>query len=178
MKWNERQKNLAWRLRSKQALDDLAQCILKQKTDIESFRRLAYTFGLCYTEDERRLNAARMATFSKHAAFQGEDFQLIIREFLEKDINDPQPVALTQSYVFPKSFGAQTKLAPIDDIIALKPNVSNGRTKSALCLVCHKMNGAGVAFGPDLSSWGLVRDTAPVVRAMLTPSSELAHGYD
>ena len=177
MKWNERQKNLAWRLRSKQALDDLAQCMLIQKTDVETFRRLAYTFGLCYTEDERKLNAGRMAVFSKHPTFKGENFQLIIREFLDKDINDPEPVALTQSYVFPKSFGAQTKLAPIDDIIALKPNVSNGRTKSALCLVCHKMNGAGVAFGPDLSSWGLVRDTAPVVRAMLTPSSELAHGY-
>ena len=37
-----------------------------------------------------------------------EAYQLTIREFLEKDVEDPEPQALTQSYVFPKKFGVET----------------------------------------------------------------------
>ena len=174
--WNTRQKNLAWRLRSTKALADLADCMVAQNVDAEEFRRLAYTFGLCYTEDERKLNRAAMERFRAH--FKGEDYQLTIREFLEKDIDDPPPVALTQSYVFPKSFGVATELAPVAEIATLEPNIDNGRAKAALCLMCHVMGDAGVPFGPDLSNWGQVRDLSTVLRALVTPSAELAHGYD
>ena len=176
--WATREKNLAWRLRSPRALDDLAACILAQDTDVEAFRRLAYTYGLCYDEEERQRNRAAMQRFRAHPPFAGEEFQLIIREFLEKDIDDPPPVALTQSYLVPRSFGAKTELASAAEIAALHPNLANGETKSAVCLTCHTMNGAGVGFGPDLSNWGGVRDTASIVRALVAPSAELAHGYD
>ncbi|MFT5130368.1 MAG: putative membrane-bound dehydrogenase-like protein, partial [Rhodothermales bacterium] len=176
--WNERQKNLAWRLRSPRALDDLAECMLAQNVDADEFRRLAYTFGLCYSADERTRNAAFMDRFSRHPAFKDEAYQLTIREFLEKDIHDPPPVALTQSYVFPKSFGTPTEIAPAEEIAKLTPNLDNGQAKAALCLMCHTIGDIGVAFGPNLSNWGQVRDLPTVLRALMTPSSELAHGYD
>ncbi|MDH3583264.1 MAG: DUF1080 domain-containing protein, partial [Phycisphaerae bacterium] len=177
-RWNVRQKNLAWRLRSPKALEDLAQCILTQDTDVKEFKRLAYTFGLCYSEEERKYNRAAMRRFSQHPPFKGEEYQLIIREFLEKDIDDPPPVALSQSYVFPKSFGAKTEMGSIEEIAALEPDIENGKTKAGMCLICHRIDDAGVSFGPDLSSWGHVRDTPTILRALLTPSAELAHGYE
>jgi putative heme-binding domain-containing protein len=152
--------------------------MLAQNVEADEFRRLAYSFGLCYSDAERTRNAAFMARFSKHPAFKSEAHQLTISEFLEKDINDPAPEALTQSYVFPKSFGIATELAGVEEIAALKPNLDNGRAKAALCLMCHSIGGAGVEFGPNLTNWGQVRDAQTVIRALLTPSSELAHGYD
>ncbi|MGC6567865.1 MAG: PVC-type heme-binding CxxCH protein [Akkermansiaceae bacterium] len=177
-KWDERQKNLAWRIRSAEALADLADCMEAQKVGAEEFRRLAYTFGLCYSDEERRRNLEFMRRFEQFEAFQGENYQETIREFLEKDINDPDPIALTQSYVFPTKFGIPTKLGTIEEISALKPNLDNGRSKVALCMMCHQVGSAGTSFGPDLTNWGQVRDVPTVVRALVDPSAELAHGFD
>jgi putative membrane-bound dehydrogenase-like protein len=177
-KWNDRQKNLAWRLRSSEALADLADCMIAQNVDAATFRKLAYTYGLCYSDEERKRNLDIMQRFQKHEGFGGEEDQVTIAEFLEKDINDPDPVALTQSYIFPKKFGIPTKLGSLEKISVLKPNVDNGRSKAALCMMCHEIGGNGIAFGPDLTNWGQVRDVATVVRALVDPSAELAHGYD
>ena len=177
-KWNEREKNLAWRLRSAGALADLADCMMAQNVDATTFRKMAYTYGLCYSDEERKRNLGFMQRFQRHEGFGGEEYQVTIAEFLEKDINDPDPVALTQSYIFPTKFGIPTKLESIENISALKPNVDNGRSKVALCMMCHEIGGSGTAFGPDLTNWGQVRDVATVVRALVEPSAELAHGYD
>lgn len=176
--WTGRQQNLAWRLRSAHALDDLADCILAQDTGIDEFRRLAYTFGLSYNTAERERNRAFMARFRTHPPFKGEGFKLVINEFLEKDINDPAPVALTRSYLIPKSFGTETELDSINEISSLEPKIRNGQAKAALCLMCHKIGEGGVSFGPDLSNWGQVRDVQTIVRALVDPSAELAHGFD
>lgn len=177
-RWNQRQKNLAWRIRSAEALADLATCMEAQRVGAEEFRRLAYAFGLCFSEEERKRNLAFMRRFETVEAFQSESHQETIREFLEKDINDPDPVPLTRSYLFPTKFGIPTKLASIEEISALTPDPDNGRSKAAVCLMCHQIGDNGVAFGPDLTNWGQVRDVATVVRALVDPSAELAHGYD
>ena len=176
--WGERQMNLAWRLRSPEALSDLAECIMEKKVDVETFRRLAYTFALCYSDEERNFNLNSMKKFSEYEAFQSVDYQSIITEFIEKDISDPDPVPLTKSYLFPTKFGIPTELGSVDEIAALNPSVGNGRSKAALCMVCHQIGGAGTPFGPDLTNWGQVRDVKEVIRAMVDPSAELAHGYD
>jgi len=176
--WNERQMNLAWRIRSPGALADLADCIMAKKIDVETFRRLAYTFALCYSDEERNRNLNFMKKFEEYEAFKGEDYQTIIKEFIEKDISDPDPVPLTQSYLFPTKFGIPTELGSIDEIASLKPEAGNGRSRAALCMVCHQIGGAGTPFGPDLTNWGQVRDIKEVIRAIVDPSAELAHGYD
>ena len=176
--WNERQKNLAWRIRCPQALSDLADCLETQKVSPLEFRRFAYTYGLCYSEQERSQNAHFMTRFQKNEAFQDEQYQETIREFLEKDILDPAPVALSQSYLFPKKFGIASQLDTIEEIAKLAPNIDNGRSKAALCMMCHQIGGAGVSFGPDLTNWGQIRDVSTVVRALVDPSAELAHGYE
>ncbi|MDF1811613.1 MAG: DUF1080 domain-containing protein [Verrucomicrobiales bacterium] len=176
--WNEREKNLAWRVRSQGALADLAGCMTSRNVDSASFRRLAYTYGLCYSEEERKRNLDYMKRFRKHEAFAGEDYQQTIAEFIEKDIDDPEPVSLSQSYIFPKVMGIPTELGTIEEISALKPDLDSGRSKAALCMMCHKLGSNGVDFGPNLTNWGQVRDTPSIVRALIDPSAELAHGFD
>ena len=67
--WNERQMNLSWRLRSPEALGDLAKCMMVNKIDVETFRRLAYTFALCYSDEERNRNLNFMKRFAEYEAF-------------------------------------------------------------------------------------------------------------
>ena len=176
--WDERQQNLAWRLRSPAALSDLADCILAQEPDTATFRKLAYTYGLCYTDDERRRNLEIMKRFQSHEAFKGEDYQQTITEFLEKDISDPDFEPLTQSYLFPTKFGVATKMGTIEEIAALEPNLDSGRARATLCMMCHRIGSGGAPFGPDLTNWGQVRDLNSVIKALVDPSAELAHGYD
>jgi len=177
-KWSERQQNLAWRLRSPAALADLADCILAQKPDPATFRKLAYTYGLCYTDAEREQNLKTMKRFQSHESFKGDDYQQTITEFLEKDISDPAPEPLTQSYLFPAKFGVTTEMGSVEEIAALEPSLDNGRAKATLCLMCHQIGSGGVPFGPNLTNWGQVRDLDSVIRALVDPSAELAHGYD
>lgn len=177
-KWDERQKNLAWRLRSPEALVDLAACLMAQNVDSETFRKYAYAYGLSYSDEERKRNLELMTTFQNYEGFRDESYQETIREFIEKDINDPDPEPLTQSYAFPTKFGIPTQLDSVEVISVLTPNRDNGRSKAALCTMCHQIGGRGAPFGPDLTNWGQVRDVASVVRALVDPSAELAHGYD
>lgn len=177
-KWNQREQNLAWRLRSKQALEDLSESLLLQEPDLDAFRRLAYTFGLCFTEEERRRNRKLMNKFREHSGFSGEEYQIILREFLEKDIDDPDPVELDRSYLFPKKIGVPTELGKVAEIAELSPDLENGRQKSVLCMMCHENGGAGTAFGPDITNWGQVRQAEAVIHALVDPAAELAHGYD
>ncbi|MDF1737858.1 MAG: DUF1080 domain-containing protein [Verrucomicrobiales bacterium] len=176
--WNERQRNLAWRLRSPAALSDLADSIIAREVDPATFRKLAYTYGLSYTDEERQLNLETMKRFQLHEAFAGEGYQETITEFLEKDIRDPEPEPLSQSYLFPTKFGVTTELGTIEEIAALEPDLDSGRAKATLCMMCHQIGSAGVAFGPNLTNWGQVRDLNSVIKALVDPSAELAHGYD
>ncbi len=176
--WNERQQNLAWRLRSSEARADLAACILAQKSEPATFRKLAYTFGLCYNDAERQQNLEIMKRFQADEAFKGADYQQTITEFLEKDISDPDPEPLTQSYLFPAKFGVPTEMGSIEEIAALEPDLDSGRAKATLCMMCHQIGSGGAPFGPNLTNWGQVRDLNSVIKALVDPAAELAHGYD
>ena len=176
--WDARQKNLAWRIRSPQALADLADCMIAQNLPVDEFRQLAYTFSVSRTAEERAFNVATMDRFKTHPAFANETYQGIVQEFLDKDINDPPPITLAQSYLIPQQLGAPTTIGTDAEIAALKPNVANGKNKAAVCMICHQINGNGVAFGPTLSNWGQVRPTEEIVRAITQPAADIAHGFD
>ncbi len=45
------------------------------------------------------------------------------------------------------------------------------------CTKCHKIDGDGGTAGPDLSSVGAQRDRDFLLRALITPSAEIAEGY-
>ena len=44
--------------------------------------------------------------------------------------------------------------------------------------MCHQIGSVGSPFGPNLTNWGQVRDVPEIVRALVDPSAELAHGFD
>lgn len=176
--WNARAMDLAWRVRSEAALNDLGKSLMAQDVALETFRKYAYTYGLCYADEERKRNREWMLRFKKHPAFKGKGYQQTIQEFLEKEINDPDPIPLAHSYRIPKQFGNPTKLSSTAKIAKLKPNLNRGRMLSASCMMCHKIGSGGAPFGPDLTNWGQVRGVEEIITDLVNPSGKLAHGFE
>ncbi|MCM8524991.1 MAG: c-type cytochrome [Lentisphaeraceae bacterium] len=176
--WQDKHKNLAWRLRSNSALEDLKNVIISQVPKVDEFRKLMMTFSLVYSPEEQEQNLRRVKEIQEEKSFAGEEYQATIFEVLDKDIVDKPAKLMDASYVFPKQFGAETKISSSKVIAALSGNVENGKAKSAICMTCHKIDGTGIQFGPDLSNWAQTRETEVVIENIINPNAEIAHGFD
>ena len=176
--WDERAKNLAWRFHTPEAIEDLHAVILAQKPKLEEFRRLAMAFASFRSDTDRRDRASRLGELAKLNAFADEDYQITIDEILRRDLNDLKGEYVTSSLIVPTSFGAETTLSDVGTIADLKGDATRGQVKAQACLSCHKVQGAGVAFGPDLTHWGSTRTISEILKELIDPSAKLAHGYD
>lgn len=177
-KWDTKMKNLAWRLHTPEAIDDLFTVMQTQKPKIEEFRHLAMAFASFRNDGERverRLKLEKLATLP---AFAGEDYQITIKEIIAKDLNALKGEGLDITVRVPTQLGAKTVLSSVEKIAALKGDAARGKLKAQSCLLCHKIEGKGVAFGPELSSWGQPRTIPEIVKEMVDPAAKLAHGYD
>lgn len=176
--WNATAKNLAWRLHTPEAIEDLHKVIQAQKPKLDEFRHLVMAYASFRNDAERLDRRTKLMELAALPEFASEDYQLTVREILAKDLNDLKGEGLEASFTIPTSFGAKTRLSTTDKIAALKGDAGRGRLKAQSCLVCHRIQGAGVAFGPELSRWGQQRTVAEVVAEMVDPSAKLAHGYE
>ena len=49
--------------------------------------------------------------------------------------------------------------------------------KAATCQMCHQFNDTGVDFGPNLSGWGKAQPLEIIIRAIVEPDADIAHGF-
>ncbi len=64
------------------------------------------------------------------------------------------------------------------EIARLAGDVTRGADKVQSCYLCHKVNGKGMDFGPELTGWANRQSLESTILAMTQPSAEIAHGYD
>ncbi len=176
--WGAAAKNLAWRLRSPRAIEDLHAAIKAQKPSIETFRRLVMGYASYRNDEERRMYKSLLESLAKEPGFEDEQYQVTIEEVAHKDLGNLQGEDLTASFIIPTRFGPDSVLSDVKTIAAMKGNVVNGKTAVARCLICHKIGAAGVSFGPQLTNWGQTRGIEEIVREITEPNSKLAHGYE
>ncbi|QNF33578.1 PQQ-dependent sugar dehydrogenase [Adhaeribacter swui] len=70
-------------------------------------------------------------------------------------------------------------LPPIDQLAALNGDPVNGKAVfSQSCLVCHKVNGEGTAFGPELSEIGNKLPKEALYKSILHPDAGISFGYE
>ena len=43
--------------------------------------------------------------------------------------------------------------------------------------MCHRIEDQGVDFGPDMTSWAKTQPTETILRAIVEPSADIAHGF-
>ena len=176
-KWTAREKNLAWRMHTPEAIADLDQVIRAQLPDVTEFRHLAMAYA-SFRDDDRSDRRKKLAALGELPRFASEDYQLTIREIIARDLNELKGESLTQSFEMPKTFGEKTEISDINTIVALDGDAAAGKLRAQACYVCHKIEGHGVPFGPDLSEWGKNRTITQIVSDIVDPSAHLAHGYD
>ena len=176
--WGDQLKNLAWRLHTPEAIADLHEVIQVQKPKLGEFRHLVMAYATFRNDAERMERRLKLEQLARLPAFAGEEFQLTVKEILAKDLNALKGEGLATSFRIPTSFGEKTRLSSVAAIAALKGDSKNGKLKAQACLVCHRIQGVGVAFGPNLSAWGQQRTVAEVVAEIVDPGAKLAHGFD
>ncbi len=176
--WGRRACNLAWRLYTADAVRDLDIYIRATKPPVEDFRHLAMAFASFRTDAERVDRVKRLMDLAGLEAFSGEAFQVTVREIIAKDLNDLEALPLAGSSRVPENFGEVSKVSGAKVIAGLVGDAKRGEMQAARCMMCHKINGNGVAFGPDLSQWGQDRTIEKIAHEIIHPDAHLAHGYD
>ncbi len=176
--WTVREKNLAWRLHTPVAIDDLLEVMKVQQPKIDEFRHLAMAFASYSSKEELAMYKSKLESLGKHAAFKGEEYQNTINEIVIKDLTKPKGELLTTSYTIAKFSGTAKNSRDVKAIAALKGDAARGKAKISICAACHQIGDAGVDFGPNLSQWGEPRTIVQIVEEIVHPAKRLAPGFD
>jgi putative heme-binding domain-containing protein len=177
-KWSRTGKRLAWRLHTPESIRDLDACIRSQVPPVDEFRFLAMAFASFKNDEERKERKERLLAIGKLKDFQLEHYQVSVREIVEKDLNNLEGELMTNNYPVPKDLGEPTKVSTPAEIAKLKGDPEKGKALMGKCYICHKIEGAGVPFGPELTHWGKQRTIEQIVYEIVSPDAKLAHGYE
>jgi putative heme-binding domain-containing protein len=70
-------------------------------------------------------------------------------------------------------------LPSIDQLVTLKGDATNGKAVfSQTCVACHRVNGEGLAFGPELSEIGNKLPKEALYKSILHPDAGISFGYE
>ena len=90
---------------------------------------------------------------------------------------DASAAKLVASELPPEPAGAKP-LASVDVIAALKGDVTMGKAGAAVCQACHKFDGKGIDFGPDLTTYAKQQSLETLVLNISQPSNNISHGFE
>ncbi len=176
--WQWKAKRLAWRLHTPEAIRDLDLCLRAQKPPVDEFRLLAMAFASFRNNNERMDRIKRLRALATLPAFQSKYYQITVDEIVSKDLNDLEGEMLTVDYPIPRSLGQPTNVSEPAIIAKLKGDPTKGKALAGKCYICHKIEGAGVPFGPDLTHWGRERTALEIIKEIVDPDAKLAHGFE
>ena len=89
-------------------------------------------------------------------------------------IYDPDQVEVQEVQV---PVPAKSKLS-VREIAKLKGNPETGKLIATACTTCHRIDGLGVDYGPDLRGWVASQGVEQFLESVVNPSTAIAHGYD
>ncbi|MEZ5301669.1 MAG: c-type cytochrome [Verrucomicrobiales bacterium] len=96
-------------------------------------------------------------------------------ELKARGIYDPAKVELVE-IVSPEP--PKSTLPPAAEIANLKGDPAKGKVAAARCVMCHRLGDTGIDVGPPLAGWANTQTHEVVVRSILDPSADIAHGFD
>ena len=183
--WSEAFARITWRLRPLAAIDDLLKRAVETTLSVKA--RLLAIETLAFYDTPKALpallNAAKI-----NGPVGGEATRWLIhlgntrwRKFkvfdsLEKEgIYDPNQIKITEIIVPPVE--GESKLPPVSDILTLKGDAKKGKITAARCVMCHRVEGIGINYGPSLEGWIQNQGDEKFVKSLVHPSAEIAHGY-
>ncbi|HUQ09275.1 MAG TPA: PVC-type heme-binding CxxCH protein [Steroidobacteraceae bacterium] len=95
-------------------------------------------------------------------------------ELKKRALFDPDSVQVNEVTV-PEAPAPMLKVA---DIVKLRGDAKRGGAAAQACQMCHRINGQGTDYAPDLSAFATRQTREVVATAIVNPSNDIAHGYE
>jgi putative membrane-bound dehydrogenase-like protein len=92
----------------------------------------------------------------------------------EKGIYDPDKIVLTAVSLPDPPPAAFT----VEDALKLTGDATRGAAVSQRCYMCHQIGKEGAEFGPELTTWGHTQGTEVILRSLIDPGADIAHGFE
>jgi len=186
LKWTPAFSRIAWRLHPPQVVPAMKARVLSAKLSVSDRRAALVALGYIPTNEAAHAMAdvaAQTADPLKSDAvwwlLNRKDDQWKeagLAERLKRDgIYDPDKVQLVEIQVPPQPPG---RLPPVSEILALKGDAKRGQQFATACLMCHHIKDQGVDYGPDITAYAKMQPSEVVLRAMIEPSADIAHGFE
>jgi putative heme-binding domain-containing protein len=72
----------------------------------------------------------------------------------------------------------KSALPAVAEIAKLRGDAKRGAVAASACLMCHRVKGQGVDFGPALDGFASRQTRDVVITAIVNPSNDIAHGFE
>lgn len=94
----------------------------------------------------------------------------------DQGLYDPENVVIQQIVMPPKP--AKSLLPREKDIALLKGDPVKGKALTTRCIMCHRIDGHGVEYGPNLIGWAAQQGLENFIKAVVHPSESIALGFE
>jgi putative membrane-bound dehydrogenase-like protein len=109
----------------------------------------------------------------KNSRWAGAD---VDAELMRRGLYDPGAVAISSITV--PTPPEKSGLPSVAEIAALSGDRQRGEQAATPCLMCHRVGGRGVDYGPALDGFARRQTKEVVIAAIVDPSADIAHGYE
>jgi putative heme-binding domain-containing protein len=183
--WSDSFARLTWRLWPVAAVSDLKQ--RAQSKELTQEQREFAVESLSFINDKSAALAVLDLANDKSLVKAESVYWLFERgtgtwasmgikdELKKRGIYDPSKIVVNSMTVPepPKS----TKLPSVAEVMKLKGDAKKGAVTIQRCVMCHNINGVGPNYGPALKGWGSTQSREAIVKSILEPSADIAHGF-
>lgn len=184
--WPKTFANLAWRLTPAAAAGDFRGRALSP--DLSEAERLAAVTVLGFTPTKEAADAlfdvfeSSEGMIAEHAKWWLLNYRNarwegmgVSEELKARGIYDPDNIVVTGSQIPEQD---EDSMIPVEAVLALTGDAERGKARAGVCISCHKVEELGVEYAPDLNGWASRQSRESTIRAIVDPSSDIAHGYD
>ncbi|MFC4995095.1 PVC-type heme-binding CxxCH protein [Rubritalea tangerina] len=183
--WSDQFAKLTWRLWPVAAVDDLKARAMSNALSQEQ-RELAVE-SLSFIQDKTAATALLEVANKKSLVQSKAVYWLLKRgtgawasmgikdELKKRGIYDPDKIVVNAITVPepPK----KSALPSVAEVLKLKGDAKRGEAAIQRCVMCHDINGVGPEYGPILKGWGTTQSREAIVKSIIEPSADIAHGF-
>ena len=194
LKWSEKFAALAWRLHPLQSIPAFKTRALSQALPLKARKEALTAIGYNTGADAAQAMLAiaeslgsNVTAGTPEAAVKDTALWWLLNRkdnvwkdhglsaaLKEKGIYDPDKIVLTAVSLPDPPPAAFT----VEDALKLSGDATRGAAVSQRCYMCHQIGKEGAEFGPELTTWGRTQGTEVILRSLIDPGADIAHGFE
>ena len=184
--WSDAFAGIAWRLHPNSAVADFG---VRARSDSVSLPQRKQALDALAFINTRAASTEMMILAQKPTPLKGDAVWWLLNrannhwkdhdlmpELKVRGIYDPAKIEI-QEITTPGPEITITQLPSIEEILKLSGDPSKGKVTVQRCIMCHQIAGTGMMVGPPLDGWGRGQTLEVIVRSIVEPSADIAHGF-